>query len=237
MVLGAFLAGLASFLSPCVLPLVPVYLAYLAGTDFEGLRTQTPRRLVLLHAGFFILGFSLVFIALGASASALGAALWDYRVWLERAGGVVLVLLGLWMLGLFKAAFLYRDARFRFHDKPAGLAGSVLVGAAFAAGWTPCVGPILASILMMASQEGSVSRGVLLLAVYSAGFALPLLACALALDRAMKLLKRVNPYLPAIERVVGGVIVALGALLAAGKYSQISAWVMAKMAVLARLSS
>lgn len=229
MVLGAFLAGLASFLSPCVLPLIPVYLAYLAGTTCEGLLSGGSKRVVLLHAFLFILGFSLVFIALGASASALGSALWRYRVWVERAGGLAMILLGLWMIGALKAAFLYREARWRFHEKPAGFLGSIVVGAAFAAGWTPCVGPVLATILMLASREGSVLKGMFLLGVYSAGFALPLLACALAVDKALPLLKRLTPALPAIERATGAVIAVLGVLLAGGWFSRASAWVLSWM--------
>jgi len=225
----AFGAGVVSFASPCVLPLIPVYLAYMTGTTYEGLLRQTSRRTTLTHAGFFIFGFSMVFIALGASASALGGALWQYRSWIERCGGAVLVLLGLWMLGVLQAAFLYRDARYHFHDKPAGFLGSVLVGAAFAAGWTPCVGPVLAGILLMASREGSVGRGVLLLAAYSAGFALPLLLCALAVERFSRLLKRVGPYLPALEKATGALLLALGVLLAGGWFSRVSSWTLSWM--------
>ncbi|MBI5243251.1 MAG: cytochrome c biogenesis protein CcdA [Elusimicrobia bacterium] len=230
MALGAFLAGLASFLSPCVLPLIPVYLAYLAGTTCEGLLSGASKRLVLLHAFCFVLGFSFVFIVvLGVPFSMLGSALLRQHVWLERVGGAVLILLGLWMIGWLKAAFLYREARWHFHEKPAGLLGSVVVGAAFAAGWTPCVGPVLAAILMLASREGSVLKGMFLLSVYSAGFALPLLACALAVDKALPLLKRLTPVLPAVERAMGAVITALGVLLAGGWYSRASSWALSWM--------
>ncbi|MFA6029655.1 MAG: cytochrome c biogenesis CcdA family protein [Elusimicrobiota bacterium] len=231
----AFGAGTLSFFSPCVLPLIPVYLAYLTGTTYEGLLRQGSRRTTLVHSGFFILGFSLVFIALGASASAAGGALMAHRAWIERVGGVVLLLLGLWMLGLLKAAFLYRDARFRFQDKPAGFLGSVLVGAAFAAGWTPCVGPVLAGILIMASREGSVGQGVLLLSAYSAGFAVPLLLCALAVERFSRALKRVGPYLPAVEKATGVLLAALGLLLAAGWFGRFTSWALSYTAGWGRL--
>lgn len=221
----AFLAGLASFLSPCVLPLIPVYLAYLAGTTLDDLLSAAPRRrLMLVHAAFFVLGFSLVFIAMGASASALGGLLFRWRSVIERLGGAVMVLLGLWMIGALKAAFLYREARFHFRDKPAGFFGSVLVGASFAAGWTPCVGPVLASILLLASQTGSVGQGALLLSVYSLGFALPLILCALLLERAVGLLKRISPALPWIEKGTGACLIFLGVVLAGGWYSRVFSW-------------
>ncbi|MFH1723960.1 MAG: cytochrome c biogenesis protein CcdA [Elusimicrobiota bacterium] len=223
----AFAAGGLSFLSPCVLPLIPIYLAYLSGTTFDELAAGAPRRTTLLHAALFIAGFSLVFIAMGASASAMGGLLFAYRAWIERIGGAVLVLLGLWMAGLLKVGFLYKEARYHFQRKPAGLIGSVLVGAAFAAGWTPCVGPVLAGILLLASRTGSVAQGVLLLGVYSLGFAVPLLLCALAVERSALLLNRIKPALPAIERATGALLACLGVLLAAGWYGRVSGWTLA----------
>lgn len=220
----AFAAGLVSFLSPCVLPMIPVYLASLAGTSFDELTSKTPRRLILINAAFFILGFSLVFIALGASASYLGKMLFVYRGWIERAGGIVLILFGLWMTGLLSVGFLYKDARFHFDKKPAGILGSVLIGAAFAAGWTPCVGPQLSAILLMAGRSGSVMTGVLLLAVYSLGLAIPLFLCALALDRAIPLLNRIKPWLNTIEKAAGALLIVLGIVLAAGWFSRVATW-------------
>jgi cytochrome c-type biogenesis protein len=166
-----------------------------------------------------------VFIAMGAAASALAPG----RALIETLGGLVLVFLGLWMLGAFKASFLYRDARFHLRDKPAGFFGSFLVGAAFGAGWTPCVGPILAGILVLASREGSVGRGVLLLTAYSAGFAVPLLACAAAVESGTRLLKRVNKYLPWIEKGTGVLLVLLGVLLAARMYGVFAARLMSAL--------
>lgn len=223
----SFAAGLASFLSPCVLPLIPVYLAFLTGSSFAELTTKTPRRVVLINALAFTGGFSLVFIAMGASASALGAALMTYRVWVERVGGLTLAVFGLWQLGVLKANFLYKEARFHFQEKPAGLAGSMLVGGAFAAGWTPCVGPQLGAALSLASLSGSVGKGVLLLAAYSVGFAIPLLLCAVAVERAVKVLDRIKPWLPAIERATGALLLALGVVLAGGWYGRVSTGVLA----------
>lgn len=220
----AFIAGLASFLSPCVLPMMPIYLASLAGTSFEELTTKTPRRLLLVNSGFFILGFSIVFIAMGASASYLGQLLFSYRGWIERAGGAVLILFGLWMMGLLRLDFLYKDARVHLDKKPAGMLGSVLIGAAFAAGWTPCVGPQLGAILVMAGRSGSVATGVLLLSVYSLGLALPLFLCALALEKAIPLLNRIKPWLPAIEKGAGLLLLLLGVVLAGGWFSRVSTW-------------
>jgi cytochrome c-type biogenesis protein len=220
----AFAAGIASFLSPCVLPLIPVYLAFLTGTSFSDLQSGGNRRLTILHALCFIAGFSAVFILLGASASAIGGALFDYRDWIERIGGLALVVFGLWMVGVFKVGFLYKEARFHYQEKPAGFFGSALVGSAFAAGWTPCVGPILAGALLLASRSGSVAKGVALLAVYSAGFAIPLLACAFAVERMLPLLNRIKPQLPKIEKATGVCLILVGVALAGGWFSRLSTW-------------
>lgn len=220
----AFLAGLASFLSPCVLPLIPVYLAFLAGVSIQDLAAGARRGRVMANAAFFVLGFSAVFVSLGASASLLGQWLEASRAWIERVGGAVLVLFGLWMLGVLRIGALQKDARVHLREKPAGLAGSALVGAAFAAGWTPCVGPVLSAILVLAGRSGSVAQGTGLLAAYSLGFALPLLACALAAERALGALNRVKPYLPAVERATGAVLVLLGLVLMSGWYSRLATW-------------
>lgn len=222
----AFVAGLASFLSPCVLPLIPVYLAFLTGSTFAELTTKTPRRLVMLNALAFTAGFSAVFIAMGASASALGAALVSYRVWVERVGGAVLTVFGLWQLGVLRMDFLYKEARVHFQEKPAGLAGSALVGGAFAAGWTPCVGPQLGLALSLASVSGSVAKGTLYLALYSLGFAVPLLLCAAAVERSVKVLDRLKKWLPVFERASGALLLVLGVLLLSGKFGRLSTGVL-----------
>ena len=220
----AFLAGLASFLSPCVLPLIPVYLAFLTGTSFSELESGGNRRLTIVHSLFFIAGFSAVFILLGASASFVGDLLYGYREWIERIGGIVLVIMGLWMVGVLKVGFLYKEARFHYQEKPAGFFGSALVGSAFAAGWTPCVGPVLAGILLVASRSGSVAKGMLLLSFYSLGFAIPLFLCALAIERMIPILNKIKPKLPLIEKVTGIAIVLVGVALASGWFSRLSTW-------------
>ncbi|MFA5139730.1 MAG: cytochrome c biogenesis protein CcdA [Elusimicrobiota bacterium] len=230
----AFLAGFASFISPCVLPLVPVYLTYITGATLEELQSSTPRRTVLAHAGCFIAGFTLVFMGLGASASALGGLLRSSQALMEAVGGLVLIVFGLWMTGLLKLAFLYKQAKFQFRNKPAGFAGSVLVGAAFAVGWTPCVGPVLASILVLAGREGETLKGAALLAAYSAGMALPFLLCAVAVDQMRTLLKRVGPALPVVEKTMGVLLVLIGILLATGRFGRLSGRLMGALALWGR---
>lgn len=233
----AFVAGLASFLSPCVLPLIPVYLAFLTGSSFAELTTKTPRRLVMLNALAFTAGFSAVFILMGASASALGAALASYRVWVERVGGAVLTVFGLWQLGVLRMDFLYKEARVHFQEKPAGLAGSAMVGGAFAAGWTPCVGPQLGLALSLASVSGSVAKGIGLLAAYSLGFAVPLLMCAAAVERAVPVLNRLKKWMPTFEKASGALLLVLGALLLSGRFSKLSTGVLAMFPGWGRLFS
>lgn len=220
----AFVAGLVSFLSPCVLPIVPVYLAYLTGTAYGELTQARNRRRILAHALAFIGGFSAVFIAMGASATYVGRLLLDHQRWIEVLGGLLLLVLGVWMTGLVGIGFLHRDLRVHLSEKPAGYAGSALVGAAFAAGWTPCVGPVLAGILVLASRSGSAAYGTLLLAVYSLGLAAPLLLCCLALERSLALIRRVGPALPSLEKATGAALALMGLLLASGWFSRLSSW-------------
>ncbi|TBR19776.1 cytochrome c biogenesis protein CcdA [bacterium] len=233
----AFVAGLASFLSPCVLPLIPVYLAFLSGSSFAELTTKTPRRLVMINALAFTVGFSAVFILMGASASALGAALASYRVWVERVGGAVLCVFGLWQLGVLRMDFLYKEARMHFQEKPAGLAGSALVGGAFAAGWTPCVGPQLGLALNLAAQSEGIAQGTALLAVYSLGFAIPLLMCAAAVEKAVPVLNRLKKWLPVFERATGALLLVIGFLLVSGKFARLSTGVLSMFPGWARLFS
>ncbi|MFL5474540.1 MAG: cytochrome c biogenesis CcdA family protein, partial [Gemmatimonadales bacterium] len=169
--LVAFAAGLLSFLSPCVLPLVPSYLGFLTGMTLP--EVEQRRRVALIHATLFVAGFSLVFILLGATATALGRTLNYYQVWVQRIGGALIVAFGLICLGVIRSPWLYQEHRLQLEHKPVGYLGSALVGMVFAAGWTPCIGPVLGGILSLAASAGDVHRGVLLLAVYSAGLALP----------------------------------------------------------------
>ncbi|HEU5170675.1 MAG TPA: cytochrome c biogenesis protein CcdA [Gemmatimonadales bacterium] len=218
----AFAAGILSFLSPCVLPLVPSYVGFLTGMTLE--QTTERRRVAVAHALLFVSGFSLVFMALGASATALGAALKYYQVWLQRAGGVLIILFGLVCLGVFRVGWMERERRLQLQRKPLGYLGSALVGMAFAFGWTPCIGPVLGAILSLAATSDSVSRGVILLGVYSAGLAVPFLAAALALDRFLEWFQRFRRYLPWVMRLSGALLVVVGLLLVTGEFTRLAGW-------------
>ncbi|NIP60148.1 MAG: cytochrome c biogenesis protein CcdA, partial [Gemmatimonadetes bacterium] len=179
----AFGAGVLSFLSPCVLPLVPSYLSFVTGMTLEDLREGVSREVVFTHSLLFVAGFSAIFMVLGASASFLGQFFRQYEMWIARIGGVVIILLGLHLAGVFRIAPLMREKRVHLHDKPAGYLGTLGVGMAFGAGWTPCIGPILGGILTFAASREHFWSGVGLLGVYSAGLAVPFLLSSLALER------------------------------------------------------
>ena len=220
----AFAAGILSFLSPCVLPLVPSYASLITGMSLEDLTAQggnaTGRRTaLLLNGGFFILGFSAVFIALGASATLLGSVFIRYSDWVGRIGGVLIMLLGLHVLGVLRIPGAHREWRVRFAGRPAGFTGSGLAGVAFGAGWTPCIGPVLGAILTLAATRGSLPEGVALLGVYSAGLAVPFLATTLALDRFLSALRRFRRWLPWVTRLSGALLLVVGALLASGAFT------------------
>lgn len=217
----AFAAGVLSFLSPCVLPLVPSYIGFLTGMTFPEARGH--RRAALIHALLFILGFSLVFILLGASATAVGRVLNYHQVWVQRIGGVLIIIFGLLCLGVF-GNFLTRERRVQLDRKPLGYLGSTLVGMAFAAGWTPCIGPVLGGILSLAATTNDVSRGMLLLGVYSAGLALPFLIAALALERFLDWFQRFRRFLPWVMRISGAMLVVVGVLLVTGEFTRLAGW-------------
>lgn len=226
----AFLAGLVSFVSPCVLPLVPAYLSFLTGSSVEELRehaTLDSRAATLAHAAAFIAGFTIVFVLLGASASALGAAFRANQVLLARIGGAVVILLGLQMIlqayGL-GARFLARDTRVQVQTKRRSLIASVIVGLAFAAGWSPCIGPILAGILALASQEQGVRQGAWLLFVYSMGLAVPFFITALAVGAILPALNRIKRLLPVIEVTAGVFMIFTGAILVTNSFLRIAGW-------------
>jgi cytochrome c-type biogenesis protein len=220
--LVAFAAGLLSFLSPCVLPLVPSYVGFLTGMTLPEVTGR--RRAALTHALLFVGGFSLVFILLGASATALGRALNYYQVWLQRVGGVLIILFGLLCLGAFNLKLLNQERRLHLERKPVGYLGSVLVGMAFAAGWTPCIGPVLGGILGLAATSADVSRGMLLLAVYSAGLALPFLVAAVAVDSFLEWFQRFRRFLPWIMRISGVMLILVGILLLTGEFTRLAGW-------------
>ena len=208
-----------SFLSPCVLPLVPSYLSFVTGMSLEDLQGGVDRRATFMHSLLFVLGFSIIFIALGASASFLGSFLYNYKVWIARVGGAVIIVLGLHLTGVFKIAPLLRERRVHVNDKPAGYLGTIGVGAAFGAGWTPCIGPILGSILTLASTQDTVWAGVSLLSVYSLGLAIPFLISALALDLFLSAFSRFRRFLPAVEKGAGVMLIILGLLLVTGRWT------------------
>jgi cytochrome c-type biogenesis protein len=218
----AFAAGLLSFLSPCVLPLVPSYVGFLTGMTLPEVGNR--RRVALLHALMFVGGFSLVFILLGASATALGRALNYYQVWLQRVGGVLIIGFGLVCLGVVKAGWLTEERRLHLEHKPVGFLGSALVGMAFGAGWTPCIGPVLGAILGLAATSADLSRGMLLLAVYSAGLAVPFLLAAVAVERFLDWFQRFRKYLPWVMRVSGALLVLVGVLLLTGEFTRLAGW-------------
>jgi cytochrome c-type biogenesis protein len=218
----AFSAGMLSFLSPCVLPLVPSYIGFLTGMTLDEMATR--RRTALLHALLFVSGFSLIFILLGASATALGHALNYYQVWLQRAGGVLIIAFGLVCLGVFKLGLLGGERRVHLEQKPIGYLGSVLVGMTFAAGWTPCIGPVLGAVLGLAATSSDVSRGTLLLGAYSAGLALPFLIAAAALEWFLEWFQRFRRFLPWVMRLSGVMLVLVGLLLVSGEFTRLAGW-------------
>jgi cytochrome c-type biogenesis protein len=213
----SFLAGVLSFLSPCVLPLVPSYMTFMTGVSFDRLTSTEDRRKVMLatlkNSAFFVSGFSAVFIALGASSSLLGQWLFDYQDWLRIIGGVLVIVFGLFIAGFLKLDFLMKERKFRLEGRPAGYAGAFVIGMTFAAGWTPCIGPILGSILVVASTKGSAVEGVKLLSVYSAGLAVPFLLAAVAFNSFLSYTKIIYRYMRPIMIISGLLLIAFGVLL------------------------
>lgn len=223
----AFSAGLFSFLSPCVLPLFPSYISFITGmsvSDLTGELSGAARRRVLLHALAFVAGFSLVFVGLGASFSAAGQFLLDYREWIRKIGGLLIVLFGLYIAGVLRWGLLGRTTQWQIREKPAGYAGSLVVGVTFAIGWTPCVGPILGAILSLAGTAETVERGVGLLVAYSAGLGVPFLLSALALGPFLRLFRRYRPFIPFVERAAGVLLVIVGVLVYTNYYVMFNAW-------------
>jgi cytochrome c-type biogenesis protein len=224
--IAAFLAGLVSFLSPCVLPLVPGYVSLISGAGVEELKSTDSQllRKVMLNSAAFIIGFSIVFILLGAISTEVGQMLRFYKSALARIAGIVIIIFGLHLTGIFKIKWLYTDAR--LHSVKGGSTpwGAFVVGFAFAFGWTPCVGPILAVILGFAAAQDSVMKGILLLAVYSLGLAVPFLLTSLGIERFLKFYSGFRSHMHVLEVASGGLLIALGALLVAGRFTLISSY-------------
>ncbi len=237
---GAFLAGLLSFLSPCVLPLVPPYLCFIGGLTMDELAEQqaagaAAAREVFTAALAFVLGFIVVFTALGATASTLGQFVSQNFTLLGRIAGVVIVILGLHFLGVLRIGLLYREARFQVARRPAGLAGAFLVGLAFAFGWTPCVGPVLATILLIAGSEDSLWHGTSLLTAYGLGIGLPFLAAALFAGPFMSFMARFRRHLGVVEKAMGGLLVATGLLFITGSMNELGYWLLEAFPALGRV--
>ncbi|HEU0163935.1 MAG TPA: cytochrome c biogenesis protein CcdA [Thermomicrobiales bacterium] len=232
--IAAFGAGLLSVLSPCVFPLIPTYAAYITGISVDEMLKQKQeaerrktRRTALRNGLFFVLGFSLIFIAMGASASAIGGLLHDYRVWIARIGGLLLLVMGAHMLGLLRIPVLDRIIRPNIGGnmgRTTNPLGTLAVGMAFGAGWTPCIGPALASILTLAAATASVGRGIALLSVYSLGLAVPFLLGTVLIDRFIRRRAGFGPWLPRLERISAVLIVAIGVLMITGFFTQLAAW-------------
>nr|VFJ76747.1 MAG: cytochrome c-type biogenesis protein [Candidatus Kentron sp. FM]VFJ77441.1 MAG: cytochrome c-type biogenesis protein [Candidatus Kentron sp. FM]VFK22472.1 MAG: cytochrome c-type biogenesis protein [Candidatus Kentron sp. FM] len=231
---GALIAGILSFVSPCVLPLVPAYLCYLGGAsmeqlmDEEGADPALTRRVFIAALGF-VAGFSSVFVTLGATATALGQLVSANMAILAKIAGVVIILFGLHFAGLFRLGFLQFEHRFRIERAPSGPIGAYVMGLAFGFGWTPCVGPVLATILMMAAGEDSVGGGIGLLGVYALGIGIPFLLAALAIRPFLALMARFRRHIRRVEVATGALLVIMGVLVFTGSLTQISTWLLANL--------
>ncbi|GAB4388496.1 MAG: cytochrome c biogenesis protein CcdA [Thermodesulfovibrionales bacterium] len=223
----SFAAGVLSFLSPCVLPLVPSYLTFITGMSFEDLTSAENRKrarvLTITNSLVFILGFSAVFLALGASSSLIGQWLFHYQEWIRIIGGILVIIFGVFIAGFIRMDFLMRERKFHLKGKPAGYVGTFVIGMTFAAGWTPCIGPILGSILVYASSQGSAAYGLKLLSVYSLGLAIPFFLSSLAFNSFLSYTKVIGKYMRAIMMVSGLILIAFGILLLTNQVSELSA--------------
>ncbi|MCK9919037.1 cytochrome c biogenesis protein CcdA [Microbacteriaceae bacterium K1510] len=236
--LAALVAGLVSFLSPCVLPLVPPYLIFLAGTSLERFADKEPepriKRETVLAAALFVLGFSTVFVALGASASVIGSLIRAYSGPLAIVAGVIIIVMGLHFLGLTPISLLHRQKKLQF-SKPVGLWGAYVIGLAFAFGWTPCIGPILAAILAVAASEQTVAKGASLLAVYSMGLGIPFIVAAFAIEPFAGFLARFKKHLRRVEQVMGGLLVLTGIAFLTGSITDVSVWLLEAFPALGKI--
>ena len=231
--LVALLAGVVSFLSPCVLPIVPPYLAYMTGVGVNGLKTG--ERSAVPAALMFVLGLSTVFLVMGFAASAFGRAFLEYQVWLARVAGVAVIIMGLHFLHVFRIPILDREARLETGDQGGSALGAYVLGLAFAFGWTPCIGPLLGTILSLAATDADATRGTALLAVYALGLGIPFLLSAIFINRAIGLMNRIKPHMKTIERVMGVLLIAVGLMLVSGRMAALSYWMLETFPGLATL--
>ncbi|HUJ89870.1 MAG TPA: cytochrome c biogenesis protein CcdA [Syntrophorhabdales bacterium] len=221
----ALSAGILSFFSPCVLPLVPSYLIFISGATIDSyteLSSVQHRKRLLLHSISFIVGFSLVFVSLGISSSLLGNLFSTYERWIVRIGGLLLIVFGLNMLNVLKIPFLNQEKMCHMRTKPIGLLGSFLIGITFSLGWTPCIGPVLASILLIASTTSTVKQGMYLLSLYSLGLAIPFFVAALLVGRILHLMQKYGWVMKYSSYVIGGLLILIGGLLASGYFARLS---------------
>jgi cytochrome c-type biogenesis protein len=221
-VLIAFSAGLLSFLSPCVLPLIPSYVTFITGLSLDDV--QHARKAALIHGSLFVLGFTLIFLAMGAGATMLGQVLIQNRDWISRVGGIVIIVFGLYLLGVLNIGFLSRERRFHVADKPVGYLGTMVVGIAFGAGWTPCLGPILGSILLYTGTQADLGRGMLLLFAYSLGLAVPFLISAIAIERFTVFFQKMRKQMMWISRISGAVMIVIGVMLVTNYFTVLASW-------------
>lgn len=220
----AFLAGLLSFLSPCVLPLVPSYLGFVTGMSLDEMTEAPSRKAVLVPALMFVAGFSLVFLIMGASATLLGQLLLRYQDWVARIGGIMIIIFGLHLLGILRIMPFLRERRVQMHNKPAGILGAGLAGIVFGAGWTPCIGPVLGTLLTYASARAQLGTGMVLLASYSVGLALPFVLAALATGAFINASRRMRRAIPVLEKISGAILLIAGILLVTGSFTALSAY-------------
>lgn len=221
-ILLAFSAGLLSFLSPCVLPLVPAYVSYITGSSIEELKDDKAKLFTLYNSFGFVIGFSIIFVLMGISITFLGKLLITHKDLFRRIGGTLIVIFGIHTIGIFKVKLFYREKRFLCFDKIRGPFSSVIMGMAFAAGWTPCIGPILSSILIYATSMNSIGKGVLLLVMYSLGLAVPFILTAMAIGSFIKQFKKFSKYLPMISRISGILMIIMGIMIFMNKLAVLS---------------
>ena len=237
--LAAFAAGFLSFVSPCVLPLIPGYISFVSGVSLEEMKGDAPpstsRLQVFLTSLAFVIGFSIVFVLLGASATAIGKLMFAKLPLLSKIAGGILIVFGLHTMGVFRLSFLEAEKRVHSQRKPAGPLGAMLVGVAFAFGWTPCIGPILAAILAVAASEQTVTQGASLLAIYSLGLGIPFVIAAFAIEPFAAFLSRFRNYLHRVEQAMGALLVLTGIAFLTGSINQMSVWLLETFPVLGKI--
>lgn len=230
----AVVAGIISFLSPCVLPIVPPYLAYMAGTSVEDIESGKNRK-VVIAALFFVMGLSTVFMLMGIAASALGRSILQYQGAMTITGGIIVMIFGLHFLNIIRIPLLYREARLDAGDQGGSILGAYILGVAFAFGWTPCIGPILGTILFLVVEEGSISKGVFMMTAYAFGLGIPFLLAAVFINRSIAVMNRFKKHLGKVERISGLLMWTIGLMMVTGSFSDLAFWLQEKFPALAAI--